>query len=89
MILKSPSRKGNCFRGFDEQEVLDSIKLSATDKAPGPYGFNMVFCTRCWDIINTHIMLAIKNFHSLEFFEKIFNAKTGIEHFRKKKKNPN
>lgn len=36
---------------FEEQEILESIKACAGDKAPGPDGYTMAFFSHFWDII--------------------------------------
>ena len=32
---------------FEEQEILESIKACAGDKAPGPNGYSVAFFTQC------------------------------------------
>jgi len=58
----------------DFEEVLESLKLCASDKAPGPDGFTMGFFRKCWEVVKEDLMKTIKNFHCNEYFEKSFNA---------------
>ncbi|KAF3645754.1 putative COP9 signalosome complex subunit 4-like [Capsicum annuum] len=59
---------------FGQQEILESIKACAGDKAPGPDGFSMAFFSQCWETINTDLVAALQNFHKEEIFEKSINA---------------
>ncbi|WMV34092.1 hypothetical protein MTR67_027477 [Solanum verrucosum] len=59
---------------FEAEEILESIKACAGDKAPGPDGYTMAFFSQCWDIIRHELVAAVQNFHARECFEKSFNA---------------
>ncbi|XP_047260794.1 uncharacterized protein LOC124894084, partial [Capsicum annuum] len=59
---------------FWQQEILESIKACAGDKAPGPDGFSMAFFSQCWGTININLVVAVQNFHKEEIFEKSINA---------------
>lgn len=59
---------------FEEQEIQESIKACAGDKAPGPDGFTMAFLSQCWDIIRHDVVATIQNFHSRSTFERSINA---------------
>ncbi|XP_015166235.1 uncharacterized protein [Solanum tuberosum] len=59
---------------FEEQEVLECLKLCAADKAPGPDGYSMGFFQCCWEIVKKDVMDTIRNFHTSDYFEKSFNA---------------
>lgn len=48
------------WRPFDEQKVLDNIKLCATDKVPRLGGFNMNSFHSCSDIIKEDIADYVK-----------------------------
>ncbi|XP_016582032.1 uncharacterized protein LOC107879515 [Capsicum annuum] len=48
---------------FGQQEILESIKTCAGDKAPGPDSFSMAFFSQCWETINTDLIAAVQNFH--------------------------
>lgn len=54
--------------------MLNSIKLCAIDKAPGPDGYTMGSFKTCWEFLKEDIMQALGNFHSHEYFGKNFNA---------------
>lgn len=43
-------------RRFEEEEVLQCIKLCASDKAPGPDGFSMGFYRKFWSVLKSDIM---------------------------------
>lgn len=44
--------ENNLFQApFEKQEILESIKACADDKAPGPEGYSMAFFSHCWEII--------------------------------------
>lgn len=55
---------------FEESEVLRCLKLCATVKTLGPYGFTMGFFIKCWEILKQDIMLTFQNFHEHERFER-------------------
>ncbi|XP_049351941.1 uncharacterized protein LOC125816378 [Solanum verrucosum] len=59
---------------FEEQEVLDCLKMCAIDKAPGPDAYTMGFFLKCWEIIKHDILGAFHNFHSTGMFEKSYNT---------------
>nr|XP_009804761.1 PREDICTED: uncharacterized protein LOC104249929 [Nicotiana sylvestris] len=59
---------------FEEQEVLDCLKICAVDKAPGPDGYIMGFFVKCWDVLKHDIIATFRNFHSHGIFETSFNA---------------
>ncbi|XP_019253917.1 PREDICTED: uncharacterized protein LOC109232612 [Nicotiana attenuata] len=57
------------------QEIVESLKEIGDDKAPGN-GFNAVFFKKAWDIINTQITDAVKEFFSTEKIYKAINCTT-------------
>lgn len=57
-------------REFEEQEAVESLRLCAADKVPGPDGFSIGFFHKYWEIVNEDVMDTIKNFHCNEYFEK-------------------
>lgn len=59
---------------FDPQEIWESVKACAGDKAPGPDGYTMAFYTQCWEVIGSDVIAAVQNFHANGTFEKSFNA---------------
>lgn len=59
---------------FEPQQILESIKACAGDKAPGPDGYLMELFKQCWDVINSDLVGAVQNFHEKYFFEKSLNA---------------
>ena len=61
-------------RNFKEEEVWDNIKSCATDKAPGPDGFNMNFFQTLWEVIKGDIMGTMQYFHDHQVFERSLNA---------------
>ncbi|WMV18956.1 hypothetical protein MTR67_012341, partial [Solanum verrucosum] len=40
---------------FEDQEIWESVKLCAGDKAPGPDGYTMAFFTHCWEVIGGEV----------------------------------
>ncbi|WMV12004.1 hypothetical protein MTR67_005389 [Solanum verrucosum] len=40
---------------FEDQEIWDSAKLCASDKAPAPNGVTMAFYTHCWERVQDHL----------------------------------
>jgi len=61
-------------RQFEEEEVLNSIKLCASDKALGPDGYPMCFYQCFWEVLKEDIMNTLQHFHSHQVFERSFNA---------------
>ncbi|WMV41678.1 hypothetical protein MTR67_035063 [Solanum verrucosum] len=59
---------------FEQQEILESIKACAGDKAPGPDGYSMAFFCQCWDIIKPDLVATVQQFHKAERFEKSINS---------------
>ena len=59
---------------FEVQEILESIKACAGDKAPGPDGYSMAFFNQCLDIIKPNLVATMQQFHKAERFEKSINA---------------
>ncbi|KAF3627776.1 putative HUA2-like protein 3-like [Capsicum annuum] len=59
---------------FGEQEIWESVKFCARDKAPGPNGFSMAFFTQCWEVVKTEVVAVVQNFYEQGVFEKSFNA---------------
>ena len=59
---------------FEQQEILESIKACAGDKAPGPDGYSMAFFSQCWDIIKPDLVATVQQFHKAERFEKSINS---------------
>lgn len=64
-------------REFEEEEVLNTVKLCASDKAPGLVGlmaFLTSFYQSCWEFLKDDIVSTMHHFHSHQVFEKSFNA---------------
>ena len=61
-------------RGFEEEEVLKCLKQCEIDKAPGPDGFTMGFCIKCWEVVKNDIMKTFQNLYEQGRFERSFNA---------------
>ena len=61
-------------RQFDEEEVVEGIKLCASDKAPGPDGFSMSFYQNFWEMLKVDIINTVRHFHDQQVFEKSLNA---------------
>ncbi|WMV41943.1 hypothetical protein MTR67_035328 [Solanum verrucosum] len=61
-------------REFNEDEVLEGIRLCAYDKAPGPDGYTMAFFQAFWETIKEDLMQTFQNFRCHQSFEKSFNA---------------
>uniref|UniRef100_A0A0V0HBD2 Putative ovule protein n=1 Tax=Solanum chacoense TaxID=4108 RepID=A0A0V0HBD2_SOLCH len=61
-------------RPFEEEEILESIRMCAKEKAPGPDGFPMIFFETFWEVLKKDIINTLSHFHSNQNFEKSFNA---------------
>ncbi|WMV37024.1 hypothetical protein MTR67_030409 [Solanum verrucosum] len=61
-------------RAFEEEEVLEGIKMCAAGKAPGTEGYTMAFFQAFWDTIKGDLMQTFHRFHSMQKFEKSFNV---------------
>ncbi|WMV17703.1 hypothetical protein MTR67_011088 [Solanum verrucosum] len=61
-------------RGFEEEEVWESIKSCAVDKAPGPDGFTMNFSQAFGNLVKEDIMGTLQYFHEHHVFERSLNA---------------
>ncbi|WMV29916.1 hypothetical protein MTR67_023301 [Solanum verrucosum] len=61
-------------RQFEEDEILEGIKLCAMEKAPGPDGFPMSFYLAFWELIKEDILKTIQYFYEHQKFEKSLNA---------------
>lgn len=52
-------------RPFEEDEILESIRMCANEKIPGPDGVPMIFFQTFWevlkDIINTVIIFSLQS----------------------------
>lgn len=59
---------------FEAEEILESIKACAGDKAPGPDGYTMASFSQCLDVIRHELVAVIQNFHARECLEKSVNA---------------
>lgn len=57
-------------REFEEEEVLNSVKLCASDKAHGPDGFLTSFYQSCWEFLKDDIV-STKHNASLPFSSSI------------------
>ncbi|WMV13599.1 hypothetical protein MTR67_006984 [Solanum verrucosum] len=60
-------------RPFEEEEILESIRMCAKEKAPRPDGFPMIFFETFWEVLKD-IINTLSHFHSNQNFEKSFNA---------------
>ncbi|WVZ96660.1 hypothetical protein U9M48_042270 [Paspalum notatum var. saurae] len=54
---------------FTEEELLEAIRQSPPDKAPGPDGFTGAFYKTCWPIIKADIMAVMNSLHSQRFLD--------------------
>lgn len=59
---------------FEQQEILDSIKACAEDKATGPDSYIMAFFRHCWEIIKFDLIETVQCFHISGTFEKSINV---------------
>ena len=59
---------------FEDQEIWESVKICAGDKAPRPDGNTMTFFTHCWEVIGGEVINVVKNFHERRVFQKSFNS---------------
>ena len=41
---------------FTEEEIWSAISGLNGDKAPGPDGFPLAFCSFCWDFVNDEVL---------------------------------
>ncbi|XP_060202303.1 uncharacterized protein LOC132630744 [Lycium barbarum] len=55
---------------FENQEILNYVKLCAGDKASGPDRYTMDFFVHCWEVVGEEVIAAVKNFHDRCFFKK-------------------
>lgn len=55
---------------FEEEEVLNSVKLCAGDKAHGLDVFPMSFYQSYWEFLEDDIVSRMHHFHSHQIFEK-------------------
>ena len=60
-------------RPFEEEEILESIRMCAKEKAPGPDGFSMIFFETFWEVLKD-IINTLTQYHLDQNFEKSFNA---------------
>lgn len=67
-------RKRSGWREFEKEEILEYIKLCASNKAPGPDEFPMSFFQTFWEVMKDDIKGTILYFHSRQVFEWSFNA---------------
>nr|XP_009762741.1 PREDICTED: uncharacterized protein LOC104214730 [Nicotiana sylvestris] len=56
------------------EEIWDSVKACAGDKAPGPDGFTMAFFTTCWEVVKKDVVAVVQIFYEQGIFEKSLNA---------------
>lgn len=56
---------------IEEQEILESIRVCAGDKAPGPDGFSLAFFKQCWEVIKKYLIAAIKAFLRKASFKEV------------------
>ena len=61
-------------RQFEEDEVLETLKLCSRDKAPGPDGFPISFYQSFWEMLKEDILSTLRQFHDHQMFEKSLNA---------------
>jgi hypothetical protein len=52
---------------FSEEEVWNTIKHLAPDKAPGPDGYSGRFYKACWSIIKSDVLAALAEVHRVNF----------------------
>ena len=60
-------------RTFEEEEILECIRMCTKEKAPGPDGFPMIFFETFWEVLKD-IINTLTQFHLDQNFEKSFNA---------------
>ncbi|WMV09007.1 hypothetical protein MTR67_002392 [Solanum verrucosum] len=61
-------------RQFEEDEILEGIKLCGMEKAPVPDGFPMSFYLAFWELIKEDILKTLQYFYEYQKFEKSLNA---------------
>ncbi|CAN0908169.1 Transposon TX1 uncharacterized 149 kDa protein [Linum grandiflorum] len=59
---------------FSMEEVLQVIKNTEGDKAPGPNGFNLTFYKACWPIIGNDVVEALRHFQVSSFIPITVNS---------------
>jgi hypothetical protein len=60
---------------FTQEDIAEEVKHLASDKAPGPDGFNGAFLKKCWSIIKQDIyQLCLDFFNNLGGIQCINNA---------------
>ncbi|GLT73797.1 hypothetical protein SLA2020_456310 [Shorea laevis] len=59
---------------FNEVEIREAVASCASDKAPGPDGFNFHFIKTIWSTIEGDIISFMKEFHKNEKLVKGLNA---------------
>lgn len=57
-----------------DEEILESIKLCAMEKAPGSDGFPMTLFLSFWVLLKEDIISTVQYFHTYQTFERSFNA---------------
>ncbi|WMV09897.1 hypothetical protein MTR67_003282 [Solanum verrucosum] len=61
-------------RQFEEDEILEGIKLCAMENAPGQDGFPMSFYLAFWELMKEDILKTLQYFYEYQKFEKSLNA---------------
>ena len=61
-------------RKFEKDEILLALQSSNGDKAPGPNGFTMAFFQKCWQVVESDVLVVFEEFYELCTFKKSFNA---------------
>ena len=59
---------------FTEEEVKDAVWQCGGSKSPGLDGFNFNFIRKCWDVLKTDLMEAVRFFQATGSFPKGCNA---------------
>ncbi|XP_028099646.1 uncharacterized protein LOC114299162 [Camellia sinensis] len=49
---------------FSEEEIWTTVKGCNGNKAPGPDGFNLLFCQKHWKMFKEEVIMFMKEFHS-------------------------
>ncbi|WVZ79028.1 hypothetical protein U9M48_026656 [Paspalum notatum var. saurae] len=52
---------------FTEEELLEAVRQSPPDKAPGPDGFTGAFYRSCWSLIKVDLMAVMNSLHCQRF----------------------
>ncbi|XP_058733639.1 uncharacterized protein LOC131605282 [Vicia villosa] len=49
---------------FTREEIKEIVFSCEGDKSPGPYGFNISFIKKCWEVVGNDIVKCVQDFHN-------------------------